>query len=162
MIFKLTFYSMVVVGGLLPFSMVRPTVNCRSWWYYYLYHPQWSEQSWGFQGSRSRPRWCCPPAHPLLHPSPALFHYRIYLMNKGGRSTIKLCNSQIQCCESGIFIPDPGSASKNLSILTPKMVLSSRKYDPVCSSRIQILDPEHWANPHIWEFTKWVRFAKMR
>ena len=37
-------------------------------------------------------------------------------------------------------IPDPGSASKNLSILTQrktkKWVLSSRKYDPGCSSRI--------------------------
>ncbi len=32
----------------------------------------------------------------------------------------------------------PGSASKNLSILTPK-ILSSRKYDPGCSSRIRIL-----------------------
>jgi hypothetical protein len=37
-------------------------------------------------------------------------------------------------------IPDPGSASKNLSILTQKIVfLSSRKYDPGCSSRIRIL-----------------------
>jgi hypothetical protein len=35
------------------------------------------------------------------------------------------------------FIPDPGSASKNLSILTPqKWFLSSRKYDPGCSFRI--------------------------
>jgi hypothetical protein len=32
-------------------------------------------------------------------------------------------------------IPDPGSASKNLSILIQK-ILSSRKYDPGCSSRI--------------------------
>jgi hypothetical protein len=43
-------------------------------------------------------------------------------------------------------IPDPnclhpGSASKNLSILTPKKwFLSSRKYDPGCSSRIP--DPD--------------------
>ncbi len=37
------------------------------------------------------------------------------------------------------FIPDPGSASKNLSILTLKIFLSSRKYDPGCSSRIRIL-----------------------
>ncbi len=37
----------------------------------------------------------------------------------------------------GIFcIPDPGFASRNPSILT---LLSSRKYDPGCSSRIQIL-----------------------
>jgi len=42
-------------------------------------------------------------------------------------------------------IPDPnclhpGSASKNLSILTPKKwFLSSRKYDPGCSSRIRML-----------------------
>jgi hypothetical protein len=38
-------------------------------------------------------------------------------------------------------IPDPGSASKNLSVLTPKKwFLSSRKYDPGCSSRIP--DPD--------------------
>ncbi len=63
-----------------------------------------------------------------------------------------------QCCGCGMFIPDPtffhpgsririvsipdsGSASKNLSILTPKKpkkwFLSSRKYDPGCSSRIR-------------------------
>ncbi len=35
----------------------------------------------------------------------------------------------------------PGSASKNLNILTQKLFLSSRKYDPVCSSRIYI-DPD--------------------
>jgi hypothetical protein len=34
-------------------------------------------------------------------------------------------------------IPDPGSASKNLIILTEKFFLSSRKYDP--GSRIRIL-----------------------
>jgi hypothetical protein len=34
--------------------------------------------------------------------------------------------------------PDPGSASKRLSILTQKLFLSSRKYDPGCSSRIRI------------------------
>ncbi len=42
-----------------------------------------------------------------------------------------------------VSIPDTGSASKNLSILTPKKpkkwVLSSRKYDPGCSSRIRML-----------------------
>ncbi len=41
-----------------------------------------------------------------------------------------------------VSIPDPGSSSKNLSILTPKKpktwFLSSRKYDPVCSSRIRM------------------------
>jgi hypothetical protein len=41
-------------------------------------------------------------------------------------------------------IPDPGSSSKNFSILTPKKAkkwfLSSKKYDPGCSSRIP--DPE--------------------
>ncbi len=72
-----------------------------------------------------------------------------------------------QCCGSGMFIPDPdptffhpgsdifpsriqtvsipdpGSASTNLSILTPKKnkkwFLSSRKYDPGSSSRIRML-----------------------
>jgi hypothetical protein len=43
-----------------------------------------------------------------------------------------------------VSIPDPGSASKNLSILTQKKtkkwVLSSRKYDPGCLSRIP--DPD--------------------
>jgi hypothetical protein len=42
-----------------------------------------------------------------------------------------------------VSIPDPGSASKNLCILTPKKpkkwLLSSRKYDPSCSSRIRML-----------------------
>jgi hypothetical protein len=42
-----------------------------------------------------------------------------------------------------VSIPGPGSAWKNLSILTPKETkkwfLSSRKYDPGCSSRIRIL-----------------------
>jgi hypothetical protein len=33
----------------------------------------------------------------------------------------------------------PGSALKNLSILTQKLFLSSRKYDQYCSSRIRIL-----------------------
>jgi hypothetical protein len=44
-----------------------------------------------------------------------------------------------QCCVSELgsdFYP----ASKNLNILTPTVVLSSRKYDPGCSSRIRILN----------------------
>ncbi len=72
---------------------------------------------------------------------------------------IRGCLSRIRI----FFIPDPGSASKNLSILTPKkLFLNSRKYDPGCSSRIWILtlypsripgskrrripdpDPQHW------------------
>jgi len=36
---------------------------------------------------------------------------------------------------------DSGSASKNISILTLKLCLSSRKYDLGCSSRIRILIP---------------------
>jgi hypothetical protein len=47
--------------------------------------------------------------------------------------------SQIQT----VSIPDPGSASENLSILTPKKpkkwFLSTQKYDPGFSSRIRIL-----------------------
>jgi hypothetical protein len=41
-------------------------------------------------------------------------------------------------------IPGSGSASasKNISILTQKLFLSSRKYDPGCSSRIRIPDPD--------------------
>ncbi len=67
--------------------------------------------------------------------------------------------SDIQCCGSGMVIPDPeseffpsririfsipdpGSASNNSSILTPKnWFLSSRKCDRGCSSRIRIPDP---------------------
>jgi hypothetical protein len=36
----------------------------------------------------------------------------------------------------------PGSASKNLGNLTQKMVLNSPNYDPGCSSRIRIPDPD--------------------
>ncbi len=36
-------------------------------------------------------------------------------------------------------IPDPRSTSKNLSILTQKIVSKLSEYDPGCSSRIQIL-----------------------
>ncbi len=38
-------------------------------------------------------------------------------------------------------IPDPESESKNLSILTKKWFPSSWKYDPGCSSRMRIPDP---------------------
>ncbi len=40
--------------------------------------------------------------------------------------------------------PDPGSASasKNLIILTQKLFHRSRKYNPGCSSRIRIPDPD--------------------
>ncbi len=56
-----------------------------------------------------------------------------------------------QCCGSGMFIPDPTffhprSSSKNLSILTKKKAkkwfLSSKKYDPGCSSRIPDRDDD--------------------
>jgi hypothetical protein len=44
-----------------------------------------------------------------------------------------------------VSIPDPGSASKNLRVLTPKKwVLSSRKYDPGCSSRIPDSDADFY------------------
>jgi hypothetical protein len=39
-------------------------------------------------------------------------------------------------------ILDPVSASKNLSILTQKWFLSSPKYNPCCSSRIQVPNPD--------------------
>jgi hypothetical protein len=46
-------------------------------------------------------------------------------------------------------IPDPNfchpgsaSASKNFGILAQKIVPRSRKYDPGCSSRVRILDPD--------------------
>ncbi len=51
----------------------------------------------------------------------------------------------LQCCGSGMFIPDPnffhpGSASKYFN--PKKWFLSSRKYDTACSSRIRIPDPD--------------------
>jgi hypothetical protein len=46
-----------------------------------------------------------------------------------------------------VSIPDFGSSSKNLNILTPKKAkkwfLSSKKYDPGCSSRIRVLTFSH-------------------
>jgi hypothetical protein len=46
-----------------------------------------------------------------------------------------------------VSIPDPGSSSENLSILAPKKAkkwfLSSKKYDPGCSSRIRMLTFSH-------------------
>jgi hypothetical protein len=79
-------------------------------------------------------------------------------------------------------IPDPGSASKNLSILTPKKpkkwFLGSRKYNPGCSSRIPDPDadflpitdpgsrgqkgtgsripdpdPQHWKKPSLYPYS---------
>ncbi len=45
-------------------------------------------------------------------------------------------------------IPDPRSASKNLSIFKPKkLFISSRKYDPGCSSRIQTPDLDFLPSP---------------
>ncbi len=83
--------------------------------------------------------------------------------SRKSRDTVPLNNlmRRYQCCGSVMFIPDPGSdffpsrirtvsipdhgsSSKNLSILTPKKAkkwfLSFKKYDPGCSSRIP--DPD--------------------
>jgi hypothetical protein len=47
-----------------------------------------------------------------------------------------------------VSIPDLGTASKNLSILTQKKwFLSSRKYDPGCSSRIPDPDADFLSIP---------------
>ncbi len=80
------------------------------------------------------------------------------------RSYVDVKSFYKQCCGSGMFIPDPGSnffpsrirtvsipdpgsSSKNLSILTRKKAkkwfLSSKKYDPGCSSRIRMLTFSH-------------------
>jgi hypothetical protein len=49
---------------------------------------------------------------------------------------------------SELSIPDPGSTSKNLSIFNPKKwFLSSRKYDPGCSSRIPDPDADFLSIP---------------
>ncbi len=57
-----------------------------------------------------------------------------------------------QCCGSGMFIPDSGSEffpsripvphQRILVFFPKKLFRSSRKYDPGCSSRIRIPDPE--------------------
>jgi hypothetical protein len=54
-----------------------------------------------------------------------------------GDNRVSISSGYIQCCGSGMFIPDPnffhpGSASKN-------WFLSPRKYNSDCSSRIRIL-----------------------
>jgi hypothetical protein len=46
---------------------------------------------------------------------------------------------------SEFFHPGSGSAFKNLSILTPKLFISFKKYDPGCSSRIPDMDPEFFS-----------------
>ncbi len=62
-------------------------------------------------------------------------------------------NSDLQWCGSGMFIPDPtffhpGSRiwifciPDSIKVFTKKLFLSSRKYDPGCSSRIWIRDPD--------------------
>jgi hypothetical protein len=60
--------------------------------------------------------------------------------------------------------PDHGSASKNLSILNPtKLFLSSRKYDPGCSSRILIFYPFWIPNPGVKKAPDqqhWYRYTK--
>jgi hypothetical protein len=67
--------------------------------------------------------------------------YRSVVLLLALRRDLKI---KFQCGGSGMFIPDPGSSSKNLSNLTPKKAkkwfLSSKKYDPGCSSRIP--DPD--------------------
>jgi hypothetical protein len=88
------------------------------------------------------------------------------------------CYIIMQCCGSGMVIPDPnffhpglGSISKSLNILTLKIVLSSLKFDPGCSSRIwidiffthpgsriqeskkhRIPDPDPQHCPHVFDF----------
>jgi hypothetical protein len=46
-------------------------------------------------------------------------------------------------------ISDPGFESENLSILTQKLFLSSRKYDLGCSSRILIFYPSRIPDPGV-------------
>ncbi len=88
----------------------------------------------------------------LLIPDPDPQHYKKYcfFVLASGFSSFYERDYRVplknQCCGSEMFILDPnfsipesGSESKNLSILTQKLFLSSRKYDPGCSSRIRIL-----------------------
>jgi hypothetical protein len=87
-------------------------------------------------------------------------HTRLLQPTRAPISSGKQNLAKNQCCGSGMFIPEPnfsildpepkvkkildpesGSASKNLSILTQKIALSSRKYDPGCSIWILIFYP---------------------
>jgi hypothetical protein len=75
---------------------------------------------------------------------------RIRDVNPGSRIRLfSIPIPDLNCLHPGsrirtVSIPDPGSSSKNLSILTQKKAkkwfLSSKKYDPGCSSRIP--DPD--------------------
>jgi hypothetical protein len=67
------------------------------------------------------------------------------------RSQVKKIPDPVRYLGSELFypgsqvkkFPDPGSTSKNLCIFNfKKWVLSSRKYDPKCSSRIRIKSPD--------------------
>ncbi len=92
---------------------------------------------------------CPPPPVPPLHA--VLLHSSARISNTLGGTNVADpgCLSWItdptffhpgsQIPDRNFSIPDPGSASKNLSILTQKWFLTSRKYDPSCSSRIRIL-----------------------
>jgi hypothetical protein len=98
-----------------------------------------------------------------LHHGPRTTSHRNAYLNKKRMSHENKAfdEPKNQCCRSGMFILDPGSdffpslipypnclhprsrvrIKKNLSVLTPKKwFLSSRKYDPGCSSRIP--DPD--------------------
>ncbi len=76
----------------------------------------------------------------LLVPVPVCYRYPVKF---AWTAFTVLYRSPVQCCGSGMFIPDsnffhPGSAKNNLSILIPNW-LSCREYAPDCSSRIRIL-----------------------
>ncbi len=77
----------------------------------------------------------------------ATFLYTVLQMNKttlAVKSVLRIRDVYPGSRIRMFSIPDPGSASKNLSILNQKLFLSSRKYDPDHSSRIRtgIQDPD--------------------
>jgi hypothetical protein len=74
-----------------------------------------------------------------------------------GKGLESFCQIHVQCCGSGMFFPDPTFFHPGSRIRifpsririkefkyfnTKKWFLSSRKYDPGCSSRIPDPDPE--------------------
>jgi hypothetical protein len=76
-------------------------------------------------------------------PATRLHQHLLHLANDQFSSVLRVQNVYRGSRIRAFPITDPGSASKNLSTifkyLNPKWFLSSRKYDPGCSSWIRIL-----------------------
>ncbi len=121
-------------------SILQPRVRRRCWWPERWRREQCTSSTWPGRTD-------CPQAlRTAFVPSPAVFVYYLF-----------------QCCESGMFItdpnfpiPDPGSASKNLSILTQKIVSMRSEIwsglfisDPDLGIRILIFHPYRIPDPGV-------------